>query len=210
MIEDEYDYKWIKGFWIPKEDKHCHPAVLGNIKDIDHALKYCRYKRLCIQAGGNFGAWPAYLATEFEKVVTYEPDEVNFGALVRNTCHFRNLIPFQYGLGAEVAMVGIERDPKNVGAHQLTTTPGHIPVTTIDRGPPLANIDLIMLDIEGMEPLALEGAKQTIKRCRPVIMVEDKGLSQRYGFEKGWSREFPGYRVEETVHRDVILTPIDA
>lgn len=207
MIEDEYDYKWVKGFWIPKEDRHCHPAVLSTIRDIDHVLKYCENKRDCIQAGGNFGAWPAYLATEFKRVFTYEPDEVNFGALVRNTGHHRNLIPFQSGLGAESAMVGIERDPKNVGAHQLTTTPGHIPVTTIDSGNPVGDIDLIMLDIEGMEPLALLGAKRTIKRCRPVIMVEDKGLSKRYGFEKGWAQEFEGYKVAEFVHRDVILIP---
>jgi FkbM family methyltransferase len=36
----------------------------------------------------------------------------------------------------------------------------------------LDRVDLIKLDIEGMEVEALEGAKQTLMRCRPMLLIE--------------------------------------
>ena len=36
----------------------------------------------------------------------------------------------------------------------------------------LPRVDLLKLDIGGMESEALEGALQTIKRCRPIFLVE--------------------------------------
>jgi FkbM family methyltransferase len=36
----------------------------------------------------------------------------------------------------------------------------------------LPRVDFIKLDVEGMEMEALEGADKTIKRCRPVLLVE--------------------------------------
>lgn len=37
----------------------------------------------------------------------------------------------------------------------------------------LARVDLIKLDIEGMEMAGLAGARQTIGRHRPILIVED-------------------------------------
>lgn len=42
---------------------------------------------------------------------------------------------------------------------------------TID-GLALPRLDLLKIDIEGMELQALEGARETIARCRPIIVVE--------------------------------------
>jgi len=36
----------------------------------------------------------------------------------------------------------------------------------------LPRVDLLKLDIGGMESEALHGALQTIKRCRPIFLVE--------------------------------------
>jgi len=36
----------------------------------------------------------------------------------------------------------------------------------------LTRLDLIKIDVEGMEMEALEGARQSIERCRPVLLIE--------------------------------------
>jgi FkbM family methyltransferase len=36
----------------------------------------------------------------------------------------------------------------------------------------LSRVDLIKLDVEGMELEALEGGRQTIERCRPIMLIE--------------------------------------
>jgi hypothetical protein len=58
----------------------------------------------------------------------------------------------------------------------------------------LPHVDLIKLDIQGMELEALEGARQTIERSRPIILVE----SIKAGRERlrGFLAEC-GYKVAE-------------
>jgi hypothetical protein len=47
----------------------------------------------------------------------------------------------------------------------------YIPMITIDSLG-LDDIDLMQLDLEGFEYDALVGARETIERCKPVIIVE--------------------------------------
>jgi FkbM family methyltransferase len=196
--------KLIKGYWWPDTDQQCHPVVPGQVQDLEHAIKYCDQFRTCIQAGGNVGIWPNYLLTYFEKIFTFEPDIDNFKCL-KNNCTSKNIVARHAALADKPGSTGMEVDPKNVGAHRILGD-GDIPVFTIDEFD-FDNVDLIVLDIEGTEPQALEGAKKTIEKYKPVIMVEDKGLSEHYGVSKGWSHKFPGYKVVKEVHRDVILVP---
>lgn len=70
-------------------------------------------------------------------------------------------------------------------------------------------LGLVYLDIEGFELNALMGATETIRKYRPVIALEDKGLSEKYGTPKGaveeWLASQFDYVVLKRVHRDVIL-----
>ena len=54
-----------------------------------------------------------------------------------------------------------------------------IEMTTVDRLVGDADVRMIHLDVEGGEQAALEGAAQTIKRCRPVLYVEVDRPEQR-------------------------------
>jgi hypothetical protein len=36
----------------------------------------------------------------------------------------------------------------------------------------LQRLDLLKLDLEGMEAEALDGARETIERCKPVLFIE--------------------------------------
>ena len=195
--------KQINGYWWPDSDKQCHPVVPKQVKDLEKALQLTNKFDLCIQAGGNVGIWANRLKDNFYHVWTIEPDLENYICLLHNM--EEGIFPLFGALGDEPKSMGLKRDPKNVGAHQMYGE-GRIPVFTIDELHVPA-CDLIVLDIEGMEHIALEGAKKTIETFKPTIMVEDKGLSELYGAPQGWSESFPGYVVADRIHRDVILVP---
>jgi hypothetical protein len=65
---------------------------------------------------------------------------------------------------------------------------------------------MMILDIEGMEPLAVAGAKQTLEKFKPVLQIEDRGHSSRYGFQEGWTEQLPGYEAKH-LKRDTLLVP---
>lgn len=198
----------INGFVWPASDGECHPAVFGSLGDLDHAYAHCRDFRVAIQAGGNCGVWPKEMSRKFGAVYTFEPDPLNFMCLAANVPE-QNVFKLNAALGDARELVDLDREAGNIGAHQVGGT-GSIPTLQIDDLG-LGVCDLIYLDIEGFELKALRGAGRTLETCRPVVAIEDKGLSERYGIAQGaaekWLAESFDYRVVDRVGRDVILIP---
>jgi len=153
--------------------------------DVDPALKliipHLENRGCCIQAGGCVGVWPIRLAQFFDVVHTFEPEPVNYQCLIRNTVGIDNIHCHEAALGKDRnAMVHMEVPQKltgNCGAFQVIAG-GDITTMCIDD----LNINpsMIYMDIEGSEYDAIKGASETIKRCRPVIGMEDKGWNSRY------------------------------
>lgn len=193
----------VEGLWWPEGDREGRRAALATVSDLFDAMMLCREHRVCVQAGGNCGVWANCLAERFDEVWTAEPDWQNYLCMVRNVR--RNVRTIWGAFGAHAGAVGLVREEGNAGAHYVEGE-GCIPVLLIDELD-LPACDLIVLDIEGMEPEALIGAQETIRKFKPILMVEDKGLSERYGQPKDWTADIPGYRVARHVHRDVVLAP---
>jgi len=197
-----------QGLIWPVKDRDTTPAVMSTIDDMNIAIMHCRKHDVVVQAGGNCGVWPKYLANSFKTVYTFEPDCENFFCLVNN-CHEHNIIKFQAALGSQSEYVNLHRVDRNVGAHYIQGS-GIIPVIKLDSLR-LPTCDCIILDIEGYEFKALVGATKTIHQFRPVIHLEDKGLSEKYGISKGdvenWLIDRFEYRVVCRPHRDVVLVP---
>lgn len=200
------DLDLIDGLWWPHHDRECRPAVLKTFRDMDKALAHVRKWDVAIQAGGNVGVWAQALSKHFDRVVTVEPERENFACLSRNVADYPNILPIHGALGSEIGLCDVEVTPGNAGAHQIKLG-GVVPVVTIDSMA-ARNVGLICLDVEGYELEALKGAQMTLKRDKPVIMLEDKGLSKRYGTEKGdvirWLADL-GYKVAHEVNRDFVL-----
>ena len=192
-------------FTVPLGDKECAPAVARTYRDVDRAIRKCDKLVTCVQAGGNFGVWAHYLSGLFDTVYTFEPHPENFSCLAQN-CPQENIIKIQAGLGKTHCMLGIEGTDRNAGAHQMHCE-GHFPILRIDDFD-YPTLDLVTLDIEGMELFALEGGENSILKHKPVIMLEDKGISERYGYKQGdcqkWLEE-RGYVLDEHIHRDWIF-----
>lgn len=144
-------------------------------------------KALAIQAGGNLGFFPWKFSSRFDVVLTFEPEPLNFYCLSHNVQE-DNVVKIQACLGSEHKWVNI-RNPDNshVGLCEVdrdNTANGNIPTLTIDSLMVPA-CDLIQLDLEGYEYFALLGAEDTIKKYRPVIVLEMTGHETKYGVEAG-------------------------
>jgi FkbM family methyltransferase len=197
----------IDGLWWPAGDRTGRQALLALAQDIDQLMRHVRGRRFCVQAGGNCGVWPIRLAELFECVHTFEPDDDNFFCLQRN-CTAPNVMQHRAALGDADRLVGIEKHWQNCGMHHVVSG-CDVPMQTID-GLGLDNCDLIYLDVEGYEWQALLGAQTTVARTRPVIAIESKDHSERYGIPKERVERYVislGYRLVDRVHHDVIFAP---
>lgn len=150
--------------------------------------------------------WPKELAHRFDAVYTFEPDHENFHCLAHNLEDCPNVIKLQAALGDRPQLTDLYRMPGNNGAHYLHSD-GILPTMRLDDLA-LPVLDFLQLDIEGMEYAAVTGALDTIRRCHPVVMVEDKGLSEKFGQPEGaviTLLESEGYRVRGRMNRDIVL-----
>lgn len=199
------------GLLWPCGDRMAYPTIVSELAEIPVILGYCKSTRVCVQAGGNAGLWPRELAGHFEHVYTFEPDRTLFHCLVNNVTA-QNVSFFNAAVGFERKLVGMDRRywPANAGA-MTTTLAGAIPTMRIDDLG-LANVDLLQLDIEGAELFALEGARETIMRSRPVIVLELRRNARAYGVHDQTIREYVlglDYVMAERVGYDEIFTPVE-
>lgn len=207
--------KDVRGFRWPAYDTECAAVVFDSIPDLERAIGFCQQKRTVIQAGGNCGVWARHLADVFSQVWTWEPDPTNYHCLAFNTIHRKNVFCVNAALGDVPGFMAMTApEPNNCGALQLDPVihSNSIPVEQLDGyGPELGHVDLMYLDLEGYELHAIAGAVQLITRCQPIIAVEDKGLSERYGVARGdvlrYIQDTFNYEVCDQYARDYVLRP---
>ena len=106
------------------------------------------------------------------------------------------------------AYSGIKRrdyDVDNPEIEEITVT-----LNTLDKVLPKdLNIDFIKIDVEGYENQVVLGAKETLIRNKPIIIVEQKGFSDRFNesqFEAIETLKGYGAKVIDQVVKDYILS----
>lgn len=183
--------------------KHVSSYVNKAAKHLPGLINRCVAHKLVIQAGGHCGAWPRFLSRYFTEVHTWEPDPENFACLTRNVP--ANVVARPGLLGrCDAQRVEFHHNDRNSGGHRAYPRPGTQPVECIDDFD--LRPDAIVLDIEGMELPALQGAERTLRLMWPVIMIEDRSHGTKYG----WGEALPwleglGYRVVAEAGWDKIL-----
>ena len=150
-------------------------------ESIAHSYALLPARRRCaVCAGANVGIMPRIYAQYFERVHAFEPDPLNFYCLTMNmlTAPVRTHVTVHaLGLGQRAADAHLYHDVENCGASYVGfhVTEDSFPVQLMPLDDlELVDVDLLQLDVEGMELPALLGARETIVRCRPWIVVEVK------------------------------------
>lgn len=180
-------------------------------------INKCKKKEIVVQAGGHVGIFPIGLSKHFRQVITFEAVPTNFECLVENiqVRELHNIDYYSVGLGRERGSANISATKQgNSGATQLVPTDmGDITLTTIDDLN-LVDLDLLWLDIEGMEVDALEGARNTIRKFQPIIVLENNGLIFAKEFRpdgeeelREYMKENFDYTLQDRLMRDDIYAP---
>jgi FkbM family methyltransferase len=212
-------YRREHGLLWPDYDIRCADVTFWETEEnISLIRARCGRRRTAIQAGGNCGQLVREMAGLFGAVYTFEPNLENFVALTVNTAGLQNVFRIQAGLsnaGSRGQLSGMGNgDDKfpdtNCGALYLSG-PGKIPLLTIDDLG-LYDVDLVMLDIEGAEFPALQGAGKTIECSRPVVIFEEKRLGEKFfghsaRAAENYLRDAHGYRVLERRKIDTVMGP---
>ena len=154
--------------------------------NLEAALRHVTDFSCAVDGGAHVGTWSRTLAARFARVVAFEPAPDTYEALVANMAAFgcANVETHQAALGAVPGAISLTLDPantvrKNTGGRYVVEGDA-IPRVTLDSLA-LPSLGFFKLDVEGSEPLALMGARATLKRCGPVVLFENKGLWKRLG-----------------------------
>lgn len=126
--------------------------------------------RVVVQAGGCSGLWALALAKHFERVYTFEPEPLNFRCLRANVVDTPNIEAFDFALGEARKNVGMTRPKPKAGLWRVDGD-GDIPMVRLDDVIGEA-VDAIVLDVEGSEVQAWQGAERLIAACRPLLWFE--------------------------------------
>lgn len=198
--------------WMSKAGEMVDGRGSYQIKKLRAAVGLCRDFRTAVDVGGHCGLWSMQLIKSFDSVVAFEPVAAHRECFQANTYGKSNVILHDCALGDHMGHVEMETAPTSSGDTQVKgEVASGIPLRMLDEFK-LADVDFIKLDCEGYELKALQGGAETIKRCLPVIIVEQKpGRAQRFGLpEIGaviWLESTFGYRCAKEMSGDFIMVP---
>lgn len=193
--------KFVRGIALPDGDTHfsqhleAGPEFNGagtyQFAKIQMALDLAPDRRgLAVDVGGHVGLWSRVLTEHYACVHAFEPlpslqacFQVNASKAILHGLALGNQIG-----QVDIAVIGENSGNGHVvpaGAPSATafraqmTTLDLWTQTRVDAHP----VDLLKLDVEGYETAVIQGARVTILRDRPAIVVECKpGNAERYGF----------------------------
>lgn len=144
----------------------------GHVKDFS----------LAVDGGAHAGAWTVIMATYFKEVHAFEPHPRAFEYLTENCAGLDNVVMHNAALmdvkcGIDVYAPG----RTTLTATQVRYNPDSLNTAVTIDSYDLQECGLLKLDVEGAELKAILGAAETIKRCRPFIVVEMNNLGKRFG-----------------------------
>ena len=173
------------GWMFPDQDTHFADMLTKNIQKgggpvyqepvRQKSLTFVTEFDVALDVGANIGLWSRDLCSLFTKVIAFEPVADFRECLILNV-PLPNLEVRPCALGSvdtTIEMVITEGNTGHSHVDHNTVGSGKINMWRLDTLE-FDKIDYIKLDCEGYELEILKGAEETIKRHKPIIVVEQK------------------------------------
>jgi len=190
------------GIWFPDDEKHLvdmvsrSPRVDGKgtyqLHKLEAALKFVPKRRLALDVGMHVGLWAMHLVKTFKTVIGFEPVADHLHCLARNMAeaNVTNWKVHPLALGNKNANVGLKLMKGSTGSTAIAEEDGVIPMKRLDDFEFTDPVDFVKIDVEGYEYMVLEGAEQTLRRHKPVVIVEQKpGKVEWFGHKQYDARD---------------------
>jgi FkbM family methyltransferase len=133
-------------------------------------------QRVILDIGANIGNHALYFANFlkfYDQIICFEPIPENFDLLVKNMNGYPGVKLFNYALSDKRQEIKMVRNRENMGASMVSFDGDlTVPAYPLDRLG-YQHVTLMKIDVEEYEPEVLDGAMDTIWRCRPLIIIED-------------------------------------
>jgi FkbM family methyltransferase len=169
-----------------RENKMWEPHIYESIKNVN--LENTNI----IDIGANLGVHTLEFAEMVGQgeVYAFEPQRIVYYQLCGNIIAngFDNIIAYNVALSNKNGITLVENQNfyseglLNIGDTHVGKTGDEVEERTLDSYH-FDNVSLIKIDVQGYEPFVLEGARETIKRNNPIILIEIED-SQLTLFEK--------------------------
>lgn len=158
------------------EQKFLHAAL-----DSGHITDWS----IAVDGGAHVGGWTRIMAERFTAVHAFEPAPDTFQVLSENMIGVPNVRLHNLALMEARQSGTIDLNVRMTGRKFWPNDAGDIQAVAVDDFE-FSSLGLLKLDLEGCDLFALKGARKTMKRCRPFVIVEmaaslNKGLSERFG-----------------------------
>ena len=184
----------VAGIHLPDSDTHFGPLLesservdgkgtyqLGKLR---RGVALVKHKGHAVDVGAQVGLWTRVLAREFQSVTAFEPVREFAACLKENCVGANNVELYCSALGNYTGFIDIIREAGVATARvdEGDSSNEAAVIHTLDMAP-LRPIDFLKIDAEGYETAIIQGAEQTIRRDRPVVILEQKRKRlARYGF----------------------------
>lgn len=199
--------------WMERANLVKHGRLTYQFHKYEAALMHVRERRIAVDVGAHVGLWTYPMSFDFETVHAFEPMPRFRYLWELNLMDRPNAVMHPYALGPTACEAAVMR-----ASHMNVTTltrgvAGAIPVDMIALDAMhLEHVDFVKIDCEGFELFVLQGALGTLRRCRPVVIVEQKegiGTWERYGVAPRAAVEFLidlGYTLQAELAGDYVLS----
>jgi FkbM family methyltransferase len=204
--------KFSNNLAFPECDSHMYKEYSEGRTQLDTlelALKYVSKWDLAVDGGAFVGVWSLELSKHFNEVFAFEPSHDTFECLEHNLANTNNVLCLNSALGEDNGTISLEQDERwdgNTGGRYVVSGDDCLIGRLDDYH--LPTLDFIKLDVEGHELYALKGAEETLRKYKPIVLVEQKArLEQRQGVEKNMVGDYLktlGYRMLEKHRKDCI------